>query len=955
MPQPFLREVADHIYRHHANGDVVLVFPNRRSVFFFRKHLSEMIDRPLLMPESFTISELFSRITGYIVPETLPLLFRLYDAYQQVFENHAETIDEFIAWGETLLHDFDDTDKYLVDAGQLFRNLTDIKEIEQLFQPEEDPYQGVKAFWKHLISARNSDEKEKFLAFWNKLHPLYLRFRENLTAAGIAYEGMNSREAIAKLKTSGIETFLPGHYCFTGFNALNACERELFRILKAEGKASFYWDTDPWYMDNTWHEAGFFLRKNRKEFPSPDDFMPHSDFATSRPEVQITGLPSYTGLAASAGRSASAMLEGSNTPLSTAIVLADENLLIPLLQTLPEQCNAYNVSIGFPVRESQVYTFLFQWLELQKNGKDHKGKPCYYYRHVLSLLHHPLLDSLKDEKKEALEKITTLKMIRVPAELLCQTSRMKTIFTPVADMRTLPSRLRDILVQFYRENISGEAANPLRTIECETILTVYLALQHLEDLLPETAGTLLPETYMRMLRNVLQNLHVPLSGEPLQGLQILGLLETRNLDFENVIILPVNEGVLPRTSQPSSFIPQNLRYGFGMPTAEHQDAVYAYYFYRLLQRARKAEILWNTSASGPDSGKMSRFAYQLLYEQPCQVSVNTVRMNVRFQSPRPIVIEKGPEVLQRLSLFTSRDGSRFSPSALADYIQCPLLFFFRYIARVKPEEELTEEPDAGIFGTLFHETMRKLYGSFRHQLITEEILASVSPEQIQNAVDHALRQHVYKHIPDDQPVEPEGQFIIIRNVLKEYALKVLETDRTFCPYTLTGLEQSLAGFVELPGNRPVKGFMLGGNADRIISHDGKTIIIDYKTGGRKETITGLDMLFTSEHGKDLRYAFQIFFYCYLYSLANEGSVVQPAVYFLREMFNETFDPSIGIKEPGTKSNETPVSDFSPFMHEFEEKLRRLLLEIYEPSLPFTQTSRQKLCQFCSFREVCRRT
>jgi hypothetical protein len=232
------------------------------------------------------------------------------------------------------------------------------------------------------------------------------------------------------------------------------------------------------------------------------------------------------------------MLSGSDTPLSTAIVLADENLLIPLLQTLPEQCNAYNVSIGFPLRESPIYTFLFQWLELQKSCKEHKGKPCYYYRHVLSLLHHPLLDSLKVEKEENLQQIITLKMIRVPAELLCSSDSMKVIFAPLTDTRTIPARLKDIQVQFYQKNVDNDAINPLATIEGETILTIYLALQHLEDLLPESAGQLLPETYIRMLRNILQNLHVPLSGEPLQGLQILGLLETRNLDFETSSFCP---------------------------------------------------------------------------------------------------------------------------------------------------------------------------------------------------------------------------------------------------------------------------------------------------------------------------------------------------------------------------------------------------------------------------------
>lgn len=952
MPEPFLKEVANHIYRHHKNDDVVLVFPNKRSVIFFRKYLGEMIDRPMLMPESFTINELFIRITGYIIPETIPLLFRLYDAYKQIYKNNAEAIDEFVAWGETLLHDFDDTDKYLADAGQLFRNITDIKEIEQLFQPDEEAYQALSTFWKHLILSKNSDEKEKFLAFWNNLHPLYLQFKERLSAEGIAYEGMNSREAIAKLNTSRIEIFLPSHYCFIGFNALNTCERELFRILKSKGKASFYWDTDPWYLENAWHEAGFFLRKNRQEFPSPEDFLLHPEFGKSRPKVQITGLPSSVGLTVAAGRSASAMLKESNTPLSTAIVLADENLLIPLLQALPEPYNDYNVSIGFPIGETLIYTFLFQWLELQKSGKKHKENHCYYYRHVLSLLHHPLLDSMKDEKEEALEKITTLKMIRVPAELLCKTRNMKTVFDPLTDTQSAPERLRDILLQFYQKNISNKTDNPLQTIECEAIFMVYRALQHLDDLLNETSDPLLPETFMRLLRNLFQNLHLPLSGEPLQGLQILGLLETRNLDFENLIILPANEGVFPRNSQPSSFIPQNLRYGFGMPIAEHQDAVYAYYFYRLLQRASKVEILWNISTSRPDSGKMSRFAYQLLYEQPCLVSVNTSQIKVHFQPSKPIVIEKSLEIMQRLSLFASFNGNRLSPSALADYIQCPLLFYFRYIARINPEEELTEEPDAGIFGTLFHETIQILYHSLGYQNITKEILDAVSQEQINNAIDTALRKHVYKHLSDNQPVEPEGQFIIIKKVLEEYAKKVLETDQHFCPYSITGLEQPLTGFIQLSGNKSIK---LGGNADRIILHNGKTIIIDYKTGGEKVSFTEINMLFTSEHGKNLRYAFQIFFYCYLYSLAHEGRVIQPAVYFLPLMFTEKFHPSISLKEPLTRNSSAQVSDFSVFKDEFGQGLNQLLSEIYEPSIPFAQTSQQVFCKYCNYKEICRRT
>jgi len=953
MANGFLQAVTKHIYKSYRDQfpELCLVFPNRRAILFFKKYLEEITDRPVLMPESFTINELFSRISGLYVPETIPLVFELYTVYSRVAEN-PEPFDEFINWGEILLQDYDDVDKYMANAGQLFKNVADLKEIDQWFDfPDEEQRKILALFWNNINTSKDSQEKINFLKFWNLLLPLYTEFRKALLSKGMAYEGLNCRIVAESLESANIPW---RHCCIIGFNALTACEKELFRHLSQEGQASFYWDYDVLYTEDPLHEAGFFMRNNIRQFPPPADFITEKHFREQDRHIRIIGVPSLAGQSAWAGELVNRYIKAGSEPVDTAIVLADEHQLVPVLQTLPESCGKFNITLGFPVNESSVYGLVNQWLDLQKNRRTVHGEPCYYYRNVLSLLHHPLLFGEEDKAHTNLiDRLYQERRTTVPVSLLTESETGRIVFLPVSAPDTLLSRLMELLLCTYRHlhKQQGDHQNIL-TLEKEVIYKIYVIWQRLLDTLKAAPTPLSEETIIKIVRRVLQNIRVPLTGEPLQGLQILGLLETRNLDFSHIILFPANEGVLPKVSPAPSLIPQNLRYAFQMPTIEHQDAIFSYYFYRLLHQAKEMTILWDSSSKEPLGGKMSRYLYQLIYEKPVPVEIINPVSVIRTTPSIPLSIEKTADIISQIIQPDNKGNRYLSPSSFTSYLRCPLQYYFRYVARIKPVEDLTEEADPKIFGTLFHDAIQYVLTPFAGKGMVSASQLEISDDVLEKAVEEALRKEVYPHVPPGTPIEPEGQYVIIHDVLIAYLKKCIELDRQNCPFELLELEKEYTMKFSFRSSGQTHSVMLGGRIDRLQRQGPRLQIIDYKTGKKEPWFPGITALFHSGTAKRNNEAFQACFYSLLLHQKFSETLIEPDLYHLREMFKVPWEPTLVLGEGHQKNR---MEDFRPYVSEFKENLEQLLSEITDLSVPFSQTPHTVFCTRCDFSAICRKS
>ena len=905
-------------------------------------------------------------ISGWHIADPLYLLSALYTIYKE-HTGSTESFDEFYPWGEMLLSDFDDIDKYLVDAKDLFGNLSDLKEIDSVFDymtPEQK--KAVLMFWNHFSESKDGKIKKDFASLWQKLYGIYLSFRETLAVTGRVYGGMiyrrcaevNSNELTAKLTCKT--------YVFVGFNVLNASEKMFFRTLKQQDKAIFLWDYDEYYIKNTWHEAGYFMRSNIKEFPAPDDFIMSTNGLSRPPSIHIFSTPSQTGQTVKVASLLSDMGEKQASERSTAVILPDEHLLLPLLNNLPPTVNRLNITMGYPISSTPVFSLYLKLSALQRSIRKEKNGVSFYYRDFLSLLAHPyILNAIPDTAKHLVNHINKNNRIRMDVgeiiEVISDAADNKLfekILETCNDIESWIRYLNDIMeyfLSFYSDESNKEdnteyIKKSSNILQKEFIYTFYTSLKRAGEAFFESPVIMNIDTFDKMFRKHLTGLRIPFQGEPLEGLQILGVLETRVLDFRNIIICSMNEGFFPKTTVAPSFIPYNLRKGFGLMTPEHQDAMYAYYFYRLLQRADNVTLIYNNTAGEQSIGEQSRFISQLTYEPVFNPVFETETLRLSVTETKPVKIIRTPEIQAAIiQKYSSGNGRLLSPSSLNTWMQCNLRFWFEQIEGLKKADVVNEDMDASVFGSVLHKIMQNIYTPYKGIILTDSILASIrsDKEKIDNEIINAFAS-VFLNKQGNGNFQIEGRNIIAKEVLYESVDKILETDLKRTPFTIEALEYRIFEDIDITVNNTLHTITTGGIADRIDRINGELRIIDYKTGNVDYSFRSIDELFTGS--KDKAALFQVLFYSGILSRNNPNEpIVNAGIYSLKEIFSDNFN-----EMPYYPDKNSILKNYRSIAEEFESGINGLFYDIFNPEKDFEQTDDISKCTYCPFAGICHR-
>ena len=942
-------------YGEKGLEDLCFVFPNRRSGIFFKHYLLEAGKGTFWIPEIYTINEFIAGLSEIELADPIDTSFELYRIYKEM-DITPESYDEFYFWGEMLISDFDNLDKYLIPAEKLFKNISDLKEIEQAFGGmDEEQLEIIREFWSHFGKPELSPEKKNFIEMWRLLLPLYLTLRERLHAKGTGYEGMQYREVADAIDTPDFSGIKKGKVLIAGFNALNSAEKKLFRYLKRSGKGLFFWDYDEEYVNSKFPEAGRFLRKNLKEFP-PVDFGETFSHLDKKKNISIIDLPSDILQSKQLGK-----ILSSEVPFSpenfddTAVILGDETLLEPVISSLPGNIPHVNITMGYPLSHTPVYSFTSQLLKLQKSINKKTGQKAdkFYYRDVLDILNHQYLRITLDAEITTL--ISTIKAkntIYVKPEFFEGNTILGKIFRKIESSMEMPAYLKEILEEIisYYKNDTEDASDTY--LEKEFTFHIITRLNKLESAFLKDPPDTGIESFARLFRKITSTARIPFQGEPLRGLQIMGILESRLLDFRNIIFLSMNEGVMPRAHSSFSFIPANLRYAFGMPGREDHDAIYAYYFYRLIQRAENIFILYNSKSDGLKSGEKSRYLYQLEYLSNQNPEKKTVSFSITSQKNLPVLIQKNSDILTKLQDYTNEGKKALSPTALNTWIDCRLKFYFTYIAGIREEEEMSEDIDAAVLGTILHETMRIIYTGNKGNVINDIIIKELlQKDYIDASLKEAMSIKLFGRNKSDTDIIPEGSNIIAFEVIKNLATQILKMDAKRIPFTVLDMEKRFE-YMLSADDRNVR---IYGITDRIDLENGKIFITDYKTGNVEMTFNNLDGLFDSATRTRNKHVFQTFLYSYLYlKNANTECPVVPALYPTRNIFNESFTRKISLKlNPRGKPEE--INDFRVFEKAFEGNLAILVSEIFHPSVPFSQTDDEERCKYCTFKSICHRS
>ena len=961
--KPFLYQVATLFYQQYGAEihRLAFVFPNRRAGLFFQKYLSEISEKPLFSPSILTINDLFMQLSGKHPADKIQMLFRLYELYKQR-SGSSESFDEFIYWGEMLLNDFDDIDKYMVDARMLFRNVSDLKSLDDDFNylsPEQ--VQAIRSFWSSFYPKGDSPNQQHFLELWEILYDLYAGLRTSLAKDGCGYDGMIFREVVEQLEKEPMSDFPFDQVVFVGLNALSVSEERLLLALQKKGVADFYWDyVGPWVTDPD-NKASFFLERNLRLFPSRME-LPATEPVQA--EIRVLGVPSAIGQAKQVYPILQALADEQQltdeSALRTAIVLPDEHLLVPVLNAIPEAIQHINVTMGYPLAGTPVAALMEYILTLQKNIRYIDRVPVFYFRDVLPILNHQyVMAAAPEEVSQLVKDMTAGNRIYVHAADLNRHELLSILFTPVQNTEELSDYLIHVLealnacLRNNRPNPDDEEmiSNSTQTtadIEQEFIFHYFATVNRMKEVMREAKIEMRLDTYFRLLKRMTDLITIPFEGEPLSGLQVMGVLETRALDFDRLIILSMNEGIFPLKKAANSFIPYNLRRGFGLPTYEHQDSVWAYHFYRLIRRAKQVTLLYDTRTTGLQTGEVSRFVHQLRYHYQYPLIDELVVYDVASSAVPPISVQKTAEVEKLLSDFLFGGPRALSASAINTYLDCPLKFYFSVLEQIQEEDEITETVERDVFGSILHKVMEDLYAPFKGKLVTADLLKLLRKDQplLTGTIARAFAELFFKS-PVVRPLE--GENFLTGEMIRKYAEKILEQDARFTPFHYIESEKKVRATITLSDRRIVQ---LKGFIDRVDSLDRVLRIVDYKTGSGKLEFESVEGLFDKEAKDRPKAVMQVFLYAWMYQQLPEytGMPIQPAIYYLRTLFQRSFDPVVEQKKGRGKADK--VNSFQDFASDFEDKLRQCLDEIFDLDIPFTQTETGKACAYCSFRGLC---
>jgi len=903
----FLESILDQVGDWETDpASHVFVLPSKRAGFFLRNLMAQRTRRTMLAPEIWSIEDFIEHVSGLRYAGDPHLLFRLYEAYldQEVVEK--EAFDDFAKWGMLLLQDFNEVDRYLIDAGSLFHTLANLQEIRN-WTPD--------GHTTPMIARR--------IAFWRALHPIYTRFRANLLSEGLGYQGM-----LYRLASERLEAFRQGRggqqFIFLGFNALNTAESQIIRQFLQAGNARVYWDADPHYVENPVHDAGLFLRRHLAEWPELDGRLdgmsPH--FQEDR-TIRLIGLPKAVSQAKYCGRLLSDLAGSEPDSLSrTALVLGDESLLDPILHSLPQSIGSANVTMGYPLQASQPAQLFQLLLDLRLQ----KGPSGWNIQGVLSVLSHPFLQPwFRKEGFEASKARATL--IRENTFFVGQAEWEKMHMPEGIFTHLFPSGNPTPVgqVALFRQLIA--ALRPAYQGENDRLSQEYLF--RFDRLFTQLQGLCASYPFVSDLR-ALQTLYRQLlaeekldfEGEPLQGLQIMGMLESRNLDFETVIITSVNEGILPSGKSNNSFIPYDVKREFGLPTYKEKDAVYAYHFYRLLQRARNIYICYNTEPDALEGGEPSRFISQLRNDALLAPQIeNHIAAPEVGPGRYPLLeVPKNEALLARLRELAE---SGFSPTSLGRYIQDPMEFYRKNVLGIPDSDELEETVAANTFGIVLHQALEDLYSPLVGQELNPDILRRAQKE----APGLVLKAFEELYLKGNKP---RGRNLIAMQVLNQYVELFLEQEIAAAQrqtIRILGVEQRLKFPLPVPGlDFPV---YLKGTIDRVEEVNGLLRIVDYKTGLVQPSQLRIADWESLRREPERAKALQLLCYAWLFNRQSPGRELKAGVISFKNLGE-------GRQWFGLKTDARQLEEHlgSESLGLFQEQLTGLLREVFDPRIPF---------------------
>lgn len=953
----FLETVAMDLYQRFGTGisNMVFVFPNKRPALYLRKWLGEMIRQPLWSPEMKTIHEFILSSADKLPADKLIQKFLLFEAYEEVFEQTGEPynnrFEDFFSFGEILLNDFTELESNLAAVTDVYANLSQIETLEKGFEYlTEEQRQYLERFWTSFSTAKMSSQQEKFIRLWNHLPSIYLLFKEKLAARKLINMGSAYRDLADQTHAAIQFDSKYSKIVFIGFNALNQAELKILKHYKENKKALFYFDADRHYLDDDLQEAGRFIRRNILWFGNEIEAVD----AINRPEKSIQ-IIAAEGDAAQV-RLVPQLLETINglrqAPEKTAILLADESQLIPLLHALPEDI-AVNITMGFDLKRSLVYSLIRSALDLQLSIEQNRGVAV-FYQPLLRFLEHPWLQDHKSAVVLA-KKVQANGLIIVPRTILTEIADplLSEWLKPVNSPLNVFDHLRGILQWWVDE---GQQTRQTE-IQRQLATACWQQLNRLEGLLQEFSKHLSLPFVAETILSTLGSLSVPLEGEPLEGLQVMGLLESRGLDFDQFILLQVNEGVLPKRSAAPTFLPDSIRRAYQLSVLENQDSIFAYVFYRLLQRANKAWFTFNRTVTDQSTGERSRFLEQLKHETNIDIETLVLSLPLKADWKEPITIMKDETVLRMLNRFSISE-SKLTPSAINTYLDCRLRFFYQYLARIKEPEQFMEELDPRMVGLILHKTMEMLYLRLARKKGNQE----VDPEDFEwletilqdSVLDLAFSEEISK--TPDQPFSFNGSFLVIREIILQYARSILTADKLYAPFTMLEMEARQAIRVQVTTKEKKETIYLGGIIDRVDWKNGVYRIIDYKTGKDEKSFPSIESLFDREQKDRNKAALQTFIYAWVLQ-QQKGQLlpIETGLYDIRNMQRdkERFNWRFSFK--GNKQTETIGYQEHPgYESLIIERLMGVLSEIYDPEIPFDQTSIVEKCSYCPYNMLCGR-
>ncbi|MBR07442.1 MAG: hypothetical protein CMP48_07125 [Rickettsiales bacterium] len=959
VDQSFIAEVAERVLGDNPQNlhQVTIVFPNRRAGLFFRKELSKLIEKPIWMPQVISMEDFVSSYSPLRKVEKIEAIFSLYEVYKK-HQKRDETFDQFFFWGEMILRDFEEIDQYLVNTDQLFTSIKTQKELdEEFYFLDEEDKKVIQSFWSSFLPKATASQ-EAFLETWKILRPIYAEYREHLLAKGIAYGGLIYREISDSL--SDVKPQEGSKVYFAGFNALTFAEEKIIKHFVHEYEAEVIWDLDEYYFNNPKQEAGFFLREYGRDSILGKTFPkePPKRFQTEK-NFEATGVSLEVGQTKALAEHLNNLIaSGSFDPEKTVVVLPMEHMLFPALHAIPDGVEKVNITMGYPLKETPVYSLLESVLLLQHMRKESVvNGVSFYYKPLVELLEHPLLFALDEDRiKDLIKEIKSRNLITLYLDDL---ELKHEVFDIIFQK---PDSAFEYLLSILK-NLYDTWKDKGHDLELEFISRFFEHVAHLREMMGDRADQLSYDFLIKLFRRLARTLKIPFTGEPLNGLQIMGILETRNLDFENVFILNMNEDSWPAAARRGSFIPFNIRKAFSLPVFDHQDAIYSYLFYRLIQRAKNIHFFYNTVAEFNVNGELSRLVQQLEVESGYAIKKRILASPIKTVAPLPIKIEKTAAIQAKMERYLdgyqSTNGlhpGSFTPSALNAYLDCRLRFYFKYVERLYEPDEVQEEMDAMVFGNILHDTMEILYKQFTDREKRKEIYPQDIfwiREGISGAMNKAFINH-YK-IKKEKKFKLEGRTLIAADVLKKFIEKILDYDMKYAPFKIIGLEASTReGFamefpIKVSGKE--KKIRIRGIIDRIDQKEGKVRVIDYKTGRDEKDFTTIAALVDRQEKSRRKAAFQVFFYSYLFYKKFQGDyeVIEPGLFNSRDLFSDDFEWRIFDKQ-----NKTSVAEFRQYLPEFEQGLTDLLTEMYDPEIPFDQTDDLKKCGYCPYKDICGR-